>query len=180
MKVKLVRFEFLEFSKVINAIIEPKDESWKVQFKNAMAKTKRLLKIDLECLSESLIDKCKKIEKAREKLDIECCEIREGHDIDKEGITALEPLLDENDKQPRFMVFFQIVYFQMYKLIQEFTDEDYEAKFNIIVEENRETMDELQKFMMEDITINVHSVKCEYLPSLIQKEHDLISYMVED
>lgn len=180
MKAKLTRVDFVNFSATINTIKEPEKVSWKVQFKNALSKTKRLIKIEIDSLSESLTDKIKFIKKEKEKLDAEFCKVKEGHDIEKEGSKALEVLMDKENKIPMFVVLFQLVYIPMYVLQDGYTEKEYEAKFTEIMENGKETLEEVQKFLEEEITINVHSVKCEFVPGLKQDELDMVSFMIED
>lgn len=180
MKVKMSRWNFIQFTEIIMTVKEPDDADWKVQFTNALSKTKRLTKGDIESITEALDKKLKKVRESKELLDIEMCQVKEGFDVIKDKSKALQPFLGEEDKQPRFLVLFKVIYFQMYILLDEFTEEQYETRLREMIEEHQSEMDEIQKFMDEDITIDVHTVKCEFVPKMKQAEHDFISYMIED
>lgn len=179
MKVKISRQEVMSMNNALLTIKEPKDVSFPAQFKHAQSKTKRLLKNEVMTSLEVVQDKVKPIREAKEKIDLEYCVVREGADVEKEGIKALKPEGEEgNDRKALFLN--NLIQLDLYEYLDDDAEKEATDKFIAVLEEYKDLFKELNEYTKEIVTVEVHEVSCEYVPDLDENIHDSIVHMITD
>lgn len=172
------RKDLIAFSKLLEAIKEPEDKSehFTIQFKNALAKTKSHIKSELDIIRNVLTDMTKTIIEKKEELDKELCKVKKGSDVKKKGMNALIPWTDDKGRN-KFIVIFEVLHLLSYE-IDKNKEKEYDKKFKKIIDDEQELCEEINKWFLEDITFEVHSVDVEYVPNLDQKICDVLCVMV--
>lgn len=174
-KVNLLRKELISFGKVLSEIKEPEGEQFTVQFKHAISRTKYYLKDEIGSIYEDLNGKAKIIKEKKESLDKELCRIKDGCDPEKDGVRAFTPRMEAEESI--FIVVFGLIYLVMYETED---DKEYAQRFEQIIKEEEKTCKEIDEWMDEKVTIEVHSVQCDKVWSgLSQDVHDRIVYMID-
>ena len=179
MKVKISRQEVMSMNNALLTIKEPAEESWTAQWKHSQSKTKRLLKDEVMTALEVVQGMIKPIREAKEKIDLEYCVVKEGADVEKEGIKALKPEGGEgNDRKALFLS--NLIQLDLYEYPDDDAEKEATDEFIAVLEEYKDLFKELNEYTKEIVTVEVHEVSCEYVPDLDENIHDAIVHMIKD